>query len=301
MNGSANIDGSESSGVDVIEEAAIVERFAYDPDPPKRLYAIGDRTLCDQAAVAIVGTRQCTEYGVAVTRELSMCLAEADVAVVSGLALGIDAAAHAGVLAAGGAAIAVVGSGLDVVYPHANGPLWREVSRTGLLLSEYPDGTRPERWRFPARNRIIAGLADIVVVVESHIRGGSLSTAAEAVARDKPVFAVPGPIRSPASDGTNRLIADGANPLCEPDDVLIALGMVRQPVPGSSSTSRSGEPDFPADSDADTALGALGHEPRTIEQLALATGLDLRALAAAVDELDRAGVVVRRNGWIERA
>ena len=147
------------------------EVFANDPAPPLRLYARGDVGLLGSPSVAVVGTRQCTHYGISVTKEIVSYLAESSVAVLSGLALGIDAAAHAGVIEAGGTHIAVVGSGLDVVYPRANGPLWRAVERTGLVLSEYPSDTSPDRWRFPARNRIIASLADVVVVVESHRSG----------------------------------------------------------------------------------------------------------------------------------
>src|SRR5262249_38747100 len=154
--------------------------------------------------------------GIDVAFELGRDLAAAGVAVVSGLAVGIDASAHAGALhAATSPPIAVVGSGLDVIYPRRNAVLWREVERRGLVLSQAPLGALPEKWRFPARNRLIAALADAVVVVESGTTGGSLHTVTEAVRRDRVVYAVPGPVRSDASAGTNRLLADGAVPACD--------------------------------------------------------------------------------------
>ena len=157
-------------------------------------------------------------------------LADAGVAVVSGLALGVDGAAQAGALDRGGApVIGVVGSGLDVVYPRQHSALWRSIADAGLLVGEAPPGASPERWRFPARNRIIAAIADAVVVIESHARGGSLSTVDAALARDRTILAVPGSIRSPASDGTNDLLAQGAAPARDAGDVLVALGLVPLP------------------------------------------------------------------------
>jgi DNA processing protein len=273
----------------------LAETFIDDPMPPKRLFARGDIDLLGSRSVAVVGTRQCTQYGISVTREIVTYLAQSSVAVVSGLALGIDAAAHAGVIEAGGKPIAVVGSGLDVVYPRKNGPLWRAVERKGLVLSEYPLGTSPDRWRFPARNRLIAALADVVVVVESHLRGGSLSTAAEAVARDRPVFAVPGSIRSPASGGTNSLIADGAFPLCEPSDLGVALGLCT-PTPDTSSEQR------PVDDPVTAAvLDVVGHDPCNLEQLMLRSALTLPEISKALAALEERGDIIRSGGWFERS
>ena len=167
-------------------------------------------------------------------------LARAGVRVLSGLALGIDAAAHKGALDAGGAVVGVVGTGLDVVYPKRNRSLWAEVASLGLLVSEYPAGTQPERWRFPARNRLIAALSSGVVIVESHQRGGSLLTADEAVDRGKAVFSVPGSVVSPAADGTNGLIVDGASPVRHADDVLDALGLELQQVAGPVGAADGG-------------------------------------------------------------
>ena len=199
--------------------------FVDEPEPPLLVFCAGDLNLLRaQPSVAVVGTRRCTSVGRNVAHRMALELAEAGVAVVSGLALGIDAAAHKGVLDGGGAAVGVVGTGLDVVYPRRNQALWDEVGADGLLISEYAAGMGPARWRFPARNRLIASLADATVIVESHGRGGALLTAEETAERGKPVLAVPGSVLSPAADGTNGLIVDGAIPARDAGDVLVSLG-----------------------------------------------------------------------------
>ncbi len=198
--------------------------FDEDPEPPILLFYIGQLDLLDHdPAVAVVGTRRCTSVGRAVAYEFGASLADAGVAVVSGLALGIDGAAHRGCLDRDGQVVGVVGTGLDVVYPGANRGLWADVSTSGLLLTEALAGTRPQRWRFPARNRLIAALCKAVVVVESHDSGGSLLTVDECLDRDRTVFVVPGSVASPASDGVNRLLIEGATPARDAMDVLGAL------------------------------------------------------------------------------
>jgi DNA processing protein len=227
--------------------------------------------------------------------DLGRDLAAAGVVVVSGLASGIDGAAHRGALAAGGAPpVGVVGSGLDVVYPRGQDKLWHAVAAAGTLLSEAPLGGRPERWRFPARNRIIAALADLVVVVESHRRGGSLHTVDEADRRGRDVMAVPGSVRNPAAAGTNDLLAEGRVPVCSVDDVLVALGL---------GQARSGDPTdrrVPPDHADRPVLEAVGWQPSTLDQLVLRTGRDLGGLAPALDRLCGAGWVARHGGWYER-
>lgn len=198
--------------------------FDLDPEPPALVFYRGDLGLLSATrSVGVVGTRRCTTVGRTVAHELGFDLARASVGVVSGLALGIDAAAHRGALDGGGRVIGVVASGLDVVYPATNRRLWEDVAGHGLLLSEALAGTRPERWRFPARNRLIAALSAGVIIVESHRRGGSLITADEAAERGKAVFAVPGSVSNPAADGTNALIVDGAIPVRSAVDVLDTL------------------------------------------------------------------------------
>lgn len=230
--------------------------LANDPGAPAVLFARGDPSVMDgRRRVAIVGTRSATPYGRQVASELGRDLASAGVVVISGLAVGIDGAAHAGALGASGgsasggsgsggspaAPVAVVGTGLDVVYPTSNTALWENVATRGVVFSESALGTPPRRGVFPARNRIIAALADVVVIVESHFGGGSLYTADAAARRSIPVCAVPGSVRSRASDGTNGLLVDGCTPVRDADDVLVAVSLARAgrdaPAPGPRTAS----------------------------------------------------------------
>jgi DNA processing protein len=271
-----------------------------DPEPPAVIFSRGEAAgLAEHRCVAIVGTRSCTRYGLEVARELGECLGGAGVAVVSGLAVGIDAAAHAGALAAGGAPpVGVVGSGLDVVYPRANAGLWQRIGSAGLLLSEAPLGARPERWRFPARNRIIAGLSEVVVVVESHERGGSLSTVDEALDRGVTVMAVPGSILSPASAGSNRLIADGSMPVCCAADVLEALGL-KAPIAAAAAGGGRQAPAPPPRHAA--VLDAFAWQPASLELLQERTGQAPGELALALEALESSGWVERRGLFYERS
>ena len=179
--------------------------------------------------VAIVGTRSASVHGLADARELGAFLARRGVTVVSGLAIGIDGAAHLGALDAGGGVVGVVATGLDVVYPRRHVVLFERVRRSGVLLSEAGFGAQANRFRFPVRNRIIAALADVVVVVEATLRGGARITADYGLEYGRPVLVVPGSRRNPSAEGCNALLADGAQPLLDPDDVLVALGLT----PGS--------------------------------------------------------------------
>jgi DNA processing protein len=218
--------------------------FHHDPEPPALLFFQGDLDLLrPNSGVAVVGTRRCTSVGRTVAYQIGAELGAAGVTVLSGLALGVDGAAHRGTLDVGGSVVGVVGSGLDVVYPAANRSLWNEVVAHGLLLSEAPVGKSPQRWRFPARNRLIAGLAGSVVVVESHRSGGALHTVDEAVERGRPVMTVPGSVLSSASDGTNELLVDGAIPVRGGADVLGHLGFeVATPTAGDTEPGRDTEP-----------------------------------------------------------
>ncbi len=266
-----------------------------DPEPPAVLFSKGTLCALHRPRVAIVGTRRCTWAGRSIAAELGAGLATAGVCVVSGLALGIDGAAHRGALAAKAAPpVAVVGTGLDVVYPRRNAALWEAVGTTGAVLSEYPLGTRPEPWRFPARNRVVAALADVVVVVESHARGGSLHTVTAALERDVPVMAVPGPVRSPASAGTNALLGAGAPPVRDAEDVLIALGL------DSRASGRRGDPaDWPYDLVELDVLRELQHGPTTVEQLAERMARDLRVVSVWLAHLELYGLATATGGWWE--
>ncbi len=289
----------QAIGVAVIGSAGYPPVLAADIEPPAVVFHLGSPDVVAGPRVAVVGTRQCSATGAAIAWELGRDLAAAGVAVVSGLASGIDAAGHRGALAAVGhdddaPPIGVVGSGLDVVYPRGQAELWRAVASHGVLLSEAPLGARPERWRFPARNRIIAALADLVVVVESHRTGGSMHTVDEADRRGIDVMAVPGSVRAPASAGTNGLLAEGRAPVCSADDVLVALGL--RPAGRRTREETRPRPD-PGDV---KVLEAVGWQPATLDHIGVRTGHDLAVLAPALDRLCESGWVARRGGWYER-
>jgi DNA processing protein len=268
--------------------AGFPDRLVDDPEPPAFLIMAG--ALPSGPTVAIVGTRRCSGYGRDVARELGRLLTSQGVIVASGLAMGIDAAAHRGALDVDGPPpLGVVATGLDVVYPKQNRRLWGDVAARGAIVSEHPMGTPPARWRFPARNRILAGLADAVVVVESHVAGGSLHTVASALERDVPVLAVPGPITSPASAGTNSLLADGATPVRHADDVLTTLGL--RSVAGATTRRRQPPPELRS---VATALDAT---PTSIDALALRTGVDVLTLHGALRRLAQLDLAKEEAGW----
>jgi len=197
---------------------------AYE-DAPDALFVRGP--MPRKPGVAIVGTRRCTAYGLELAAAYGRAAAEAGWIVVSGLARGIDGAAHRGMISAGGVGVAVLGSGIDVAYPAEHRRLGeRLLEGGGAIVSEYPPGTRPDPWRFPLRNRIIAGLSAAVVVVEAARTGGALITAVKAAEYGIPVFAMPGDVDRAASEGTNRLIRDGAYPVFDPDDLVDELDLV---------------------------------------------------------------------------
>jgi len=281
--------------------------LAGDHDPPVVLFHRGDPDVLDAPRVAIIGTRRATGYGLRIAEQLGRELAEAGVVVVSGLALGIDAAAHRGAVTVEAAApVAVVGAGLDDPCPSRNRRLAEQIATRGALLSEVPPGVGAAPWRFPVRNRILAALAQVVVVVESAAAGGSMHTVREAIARDRTVLAVPGPVDARSSQGCNLLLSEGAHPCLGTDDVLVALGLHRRGSSGGPGSGDEGAGEPTADPrpapgpDASAVLEELGWRPATMEQLAARTGLDFRRLSVAVGELESAGWVGRTGGWIER-
>jgi DNA processing protein len=285
--------------VHLLGEPGFPSALAGDHEAPPVLLSIGDPEVLAGPRVAIVGTRRATGYGRDVARQLGRELSEAGVGVVSGLALGIDGAAHHGALSAGRSAarpVGVVGSGLDVVYPRRHADLWRRVADAGVLLSEAPVGARPEPWRFPARNRLIAALADVLVVVESHSAGGSMHTVRAAAERGVTVMAVPGPVRSPASAGANALLADGCPPARDAGDVLVALSL--ETAGASSPARRDGRP--PPAGEAAAVLAALGWEAATVEHVVAATDLAPSRVALALVRLEQDGWARGSGGWWER-
>jgi DNA processing protein len=256
------------------------------PQRPLVLLGEGDVDVLDRPRVAVVGTRAATPHGLADAREIGAVLGAAGVTVVSGLAIGIDAAAHEGALAAGGAAVGVLGTGLDVVYPRRHRILFERVRNAGMLVTELGYGVAPRAEQFPVRNRIIAALADVVVVVEATARGGARITAERAAEYGRDVMAMPGSRRNPAAAGTNALIADGALTLLEPSDVLLALGMHA----GAQRARRVP----PSTGDTGLVFRACGGDGATLDQLASRTGLRPAEVAVAARALER-------GGWLERA
>lgn len=269
-----------------------------DIDPAPVLYRRGRPIDPTCPAVAIVGTRRASAIGREVARELGFGLAAAGVAVVSGLALGIDGAAHEGALLADGAPpVAFVGGGPDIVYPKAHGRLWEQIVARGTLASEAPPGAPPTRWRFPARNRLIAAVADLVVVVESRRAGGSLLTVDEAIRRDRQVMAVPGSVRNGAAAGTNALLADGCAPVLSVDDVLAALGLSQ--AERAIRRQPSVAPELP--SELAVVFDAIDDGATSVETVVERVGVTTMEVMAAIGELTGRGLVVDDGARVRRA
>jgi len=279
-------------------------RLADDPLAPSVLFCLGDPSALSAtvATVALVGTRAPTRYGIGVAAQFAADLSAAGVSVVSGLALGIDGAAHEGACGAGAPPIGVVAGGLDVPYPSRNARLWGRVAELGVIVSESPAGVRTEKWRFPVRNRLLAALSDVVVVVESRHLGGSRHTVSAATDRGVPVGAVPGSIRSPNSEGTNALLADGAFPVCSTGDILVALSLKGAPVPAVRFAAvRHESPARPPRAGRERQVyDALSYDAASLDELALLTGLDFSALCGTLEGLAQAGLARDTGGWWER-
>ena len=195
------------------------------PEPPHCLYAIGDLGLLKQRTLAVVGSRKCSEYGKRVAMQIGKAAAQNRVTLVSGMAKGIDSFAHLGALRAGGKTIAVLGCGVDICYPRENEKIYAEIAEKGLLLSQFPPGMEARPYTFPQRNRVIAGLAEAVTVVEAGTNSGALITAEHAAALSREIFAVPGNITSSCSLGCNKLLMDGASPIAVIDDIFLGMGL----------------------------------------------------------------------------
>jgi DNA processing protein len=256
-------------------------------DPPAGLFLRGaeDPSLLARPAVAIVGARACSAYGATVARMLGRELAAAGLLVVSGLARGVDGEAHRGALEAGASTVAVLGCGVDRDYPAAHRRLAAEIAATGLVVSEYAPGVEPAPWRFPARNRIVAGIAAATVVIEAREGSGALITADFALEEGREVFAVPGEITSALSAGSNALLRLGATPLTRPEDVCEVFGLEapRPEAPELGPVAR-------------TVLEGVQEEARGADAIGRATGLGAGEVAAALAELELAGLVAESAG-----
>ena len=220
--GQKTLDAAEQLGVSVLlpDDEDYPTLLRHIPDPPPVLFALGNRALLSRPAAAVVGSRDHSSYGASVCRQVAGEAARTGVVIVSGMARGLDAVAHAAALDSGGTTIGVLGNGHGVIYPTANRNLYERVAAAGVLLSEFPPGERPHAGSFPRRNRLISGLCRVTVVVEAAVGSGALITAGTALDQGREVMAVPGNITSAVSVGANRLIRDGATPLLEPGDLL---------------------------------------------------------------------------------
>jgi DNA processing protein len=250
------------------------------PDPPVLLYVLGDMRLLAAPSLAIVGSRNATQQGVANAERFARALSDAGLAIVSGLALGIDAAAHRGGLVGSGSTIAVLGCGADVVYPMGNEPLFAQIAESGAIVSEFPLGTPPARENFPRRNRLISGLSRGCLVIEAALASGSLITARLASEQGREVFAIPGSIHSPLSKGCHALIKQGAKLVESAQDVLEELGLeISSPRTPHSSGVTTG------------LLQHMGYDPCTIDTLVQRSGLTAEAISAMLLALELEGKV----------
>ena len=277
FDGSAYVAELQASGFRFLASRELPPLLRAIHDPPPGLFVRGEELgLLTSPAVAVVGARACSGYGASVARMLGRELATAGLVVVSGLARGVDAEAHRGALDAGGTTVAVLGCGIDRDYPAAHAELARRIAATGLVVSEYAPGVEPAPWRFPARNRIIAGLCRATVVVEARERSGALITGDLALEEGREVFAVPGEIGSALSAGTNALLKLGAAPLTCAADVLDVYGLA------------------PREDPVDDEL--LAHLPSTFDELVRSTGRSAADVGRALTELELSGHITERDG-----
>ncbi|MGB3635067.1 MAG: DNA-processing protein DprA [Rubrobacteraceae bacterium] len=276
-----------------LADADYPDRLTRIPDLPPALYIQG--CIPEGPAVALVGSRKASPTGLNAARRIAQHLCERGVCVISGLALGIDAAAHQGALDGGGPTVGVLGCGIDVVYPRSNRGLFERVKQSGGIISEYYLGEAPLPWRFPARNRIIAGLADVLVVVEAAEKSGALITARHALESGRDVWAVPGPLGAPECRGSNKLLADGAGVLWDIPDFVDDVA----PVSRTTVQNVSGEgvqellvPDDLPHTEA-SALKGIGFEPTPVDEVARQSGVEMHELLSALALLELKGYVTR--------
>lgn len=285
------------AGVAVLTMAdgAYPARLREIPDPPPALFVGGE--LSDGLSVALVGSRKASSSGMEVARRLARALAERGVCVVSGLALGVDAAAHEGALDASGKTVGVLGCGIDVVYPRTNRELYGRVKAAGALVSEYYLGEAPLAWRFPARNRIVAGLCGCTVVVEAPEKSGALITARHALDAGRDVWAVPGPPDAPECRGSNKLLADGAGVLWDIDEFLEAVTGMRGSENGgpARAVAQAALPEIPVelpDSEAEV-FGGVDFRAAGADVISGRSGVEMRRVLSALSMLELKGYVAR--------
>jgi DNA processing protein len=267
------------------EDEKYPRRLKEIEQPPPVLYLRGDLRLEDEWAVAVVGTRRITVYGRQVAEEVSGTLARNGVTVVSGLARGVDAVAHQAAIQAGGRTLAVLGSGVDRLYPPENQHLAEQIISQGAVISDYPLGTPPEGPNFPPRNRIISGLSLAVIVIEANLDSGAMITATFAAEQGRELFAVPGSILAPQSRGANRLIRDGARLLLDPQEVLEVLDLQQAT---AQQTARQILPGDPVEAQL---YQALGSEPQHVDDIRSKTGMSIEKVSSTLALMELKGMV----------
>jgi len=267
-----------TQGIQVLtwDDPAYPDRLRQIVQSPFVLYIKGEILVEDAWAVAIVGTRRYSSYGRQVAENISHTLSRNGITIISGLARGIDGIAHRTAIDAGGRTIAVLGSGLDILYPPEHRALAEEISKTGALISDYPLGTPPDGSNFPPRNRIISGLSKAIIVIEAGKRSGALITATYAAEQGKEVFAVPGKISAPMSKGTNLLIKQGAHPLLDPQDVLDLLNMT---LVAEQRVIRKALPSDPKEA---VLFQAVGDEPLHVDEICSQVNLPIEEVTATL-------------------
>ncbi len=272
------------------QDEAYPSRLKEIDQPPPVLFIRGEYLQEDLFAVALVGTRRVTPYGRQITEELASFLAVNGMTVISGLARGVDAIAHGSSLKAGGRTLAVLGSGVDRIYPPEHRALAEQIMERGALISDYALGTPPDASNFPPRNRIISGLSLAVVVIEAGETSGALITAEFAAEQGREVFAVPGSILAPQSKGTNKLIQQGAQPLLSVNDLMQALNLTRV------SEHKAARKILPADETEARLLGVLGSEPLHVDEIRNQTDLPIEKISAVLALMELKGVVRQVGG-----
>lgn len=279
--------GKPRHSVLTLADAAYPKQLLEIPDPPALLYIAGDARLLCSPALAIVGSRNATPQGLRNAHAFARTLSDAGLAIVSGLAIGVDSEAHRGGLEGSGSTIAVLGTGIDVIYPRRNAPLADDILSRGALVSEFPLGTEPHAGNFPRRNRLISGLARGCLVVEAAVDSGSLISARLAADQGREVFAIPGSIHSPLSKGCHALIKQGAKLVESAQDVLDELGI---PARRAEIAPEPGE--------GHDLLEKMGFDPCDIDELTVRSGLSAEAVSAALLELELDGKIAGLPGGL---
>lgn len=261
------------------------------PDPPPVLYVKGNEDILNEMGISVVGSRYCTYYGRQMSQEFSARLSEMGFTIISGMARGIDSQAHRGAISINGKTIAVLGSGLDVIYPKENRTLYEEITKKGAVISEFPLGTQPFKQNFPQRNRIISGLGIGVLVVEAGVKSGSLITASLALEQGKEVFAIPGNINNKTSKGTNKLIKDGAKIVTTLDDILEEYEMrndLKEKIEDQRVKNLSKK--------LIKVLNYVNNEPTNINMIANASGIRMHELIPMMNSLVLTGYIKELPG-----